>query len=480
MNPSLEPVTAKGGHLVLPLQRPQYMVPEAFGTALAWSMFSVELKKQKDSPRVLALQYRADDRSSTKTLDFRRTDPVTDPVKLAEFAQALAVEGLKAEVDQNRLAEAVANSICGIRPEKSKSQSAASLTVGTALLQNVIGIAGSKGAPNLGAIIEGLFGLGQERGLPALGAAQLWARATDRRVQIDPVLNAIDKAVRSTLLDSQPKLLAAASSDPETRKWIGLLDQTPFTWFHRMWERITGDEWVEALPARVWVDWASTILRLGLGMGFLWEAAWNETVARRVISGDRLSWEGLRSSVPDPLPWRSDLAQTSVRDVASLLGRRSKRSEPIRTHLDKWIKDNKLETEDIESVLAAMSSDRELRESLTKDLGGVLPKKSNLWEAIRYTLLVREESGQFADHYGLLRTRGRYLMPDPGTEWIAVVASLCCPGPSTSTDLGNVMSSLAELGLKPDLTDVVVLLERAGLARGSADADQGVVVQSAF
>jgi hypothetical protein len=42
------------------------------------------------------------------------------------------------------------------------------------------------------------------------------------------------------------------------------------------------------------------------------------------------------------------------------------------------------------------------------------------------------------------------------------------------------MTSLAELGLKPDLTDVVVLLERAGLARGSADADQGVVVQSAF
>jgi hypothetical protein len=135
----------------------------------------------------------------------------------------------------------------------------------------------------------------------------------------------------------------------------------------------------------------------------------------------------------------------------------------------------------LEKVLSRMSADEALVSELTATLGSAPQKKSNLWEAIRYSLMVRDESGPYADHYGILRSRGsRYLIPDPGTEWIAVVASLCCPGPSSQTDLGEVMRSLRELGLRPELSEVVNLLERAGLARGSADADQGVIVESAF
>ncbi len=36
----------------------------------------------------------------------------------------------------------------------------------------------------------------------------------------------------------------------------------------------------------------------------------------------------------------------------------------------------------------------------------------------------RDSSGPSADHYGLLSSAGRYLMVDPGTEWMAVVASI--------------------------------------------------------
>ena len=69
---------------------------------------------------------------------------------------------------------------------------------------------------------------------------------------------------------------------------------------------------------------------------------------------------------------------------------------------------------------------------------------------------------------------------DPGTEWIAVVASLACGAPGQESNVRNVMDSLAELGMQPELNDLIALLERAGLARGSADADQAVIVHSAF
>lgn len=46
--------------------------------------------------------------------------------------------------------------------------------------------------------------------------------------------------------------------------------------------------------------------------------------------------------------------------------------------------------------------------------------------------------------------------------------------------MGRVLLGLDELGIRPGLADLIRLLEKAGLARGSADADQGVIVQSAF
>ncbi|KQQ93800.1 hypothetical protein ASF62_06280 [Leifsonia sp. Leaf325] len=103
-----------------------------------------------------------------------------------------------------------------------------------------------------------------------------------------------------------------------------------------------------------------------------------------------------------------------------------------------------------------------------------------MWEAIRYALRTRDAAGPFADYFGVLRQSGRYLTVEPGTEWIAVVASLACEKPGGSTDVATVIQALEEMGLRPELADLVALLERAGLARGSADADQGVVVESAF
>jgi len=46
--------------------------------------------------------------------------------------------------------------------------------------------------------------------------------------------------------------------------------------------------------------------------------------------------------------------------------------------------------------------------------------------------------------------------------------------------VATLMLNLEELGLRPEAGDLIRLLEKAGLARGSADADRGVIIESAF
>ena len=95
--------------------------------------------------------------------------------------------------------------------------------------------------------------------------------------------------------------------------------------------------------------------------------------------------------------------------------------------------------------------------------------------------MTRDESGPFADHYGLLRTRGRSaLVVEPGIEWAALVASLACGSPGAIRDVAAVLRSLRALGVSPETRDLISLLEKAGLTRGSADADSGLEVHSAY
>ena len=61
-----------------------------------------------------------------------------------------------------------------------------------------------------------------------------------------------------------------------------------------------------------------------------------------------------------------------------------------------------------------------------------------------------------------------------------MIASLACDKPGGTTTLGAVKERLNYLGLKPDNSELLHELEKAGLARGSADADEAIQVRSAF
>lgn len=461
--------------IYLKINRPQYVsVPEGFISSLAWKVF--EWKPTHISgEKPVAMMFRAKGQTGTQHFDLWETAP--EGAELEKLGLALKEAGIGPKpLDSSILALSVLNSVTGIRAEKSTLQAASPLTPGFALMQNMRGIQKSKNPPDLAEILESLYAFGG--GELSSGVARGWLRAASYRCEIDPLLSAMDQAVRKTLLRNE--IQAKVFLDDDIAIINVLYPSTPFTWFRRSWDRLTSEEWVEALPARVWVDWATAVLRLALGMGFLWEAAWYETLARKLLSEVPFTQADVLNDVPQILPWKSSRSSVSVRDVASVLVWRVHKGAGVRRIVDGWLQDNASPELSFDDAIKGMQIDTELKTDLTTALGSQKRNAPNTWEAIKYALQTRDVAGPFADYYGLLRPNGRFLTVSPGTEWMAVVASLACQKPGGTTHVGALMDDLAELGLHPELADVVTLLERAGLARGSADADLGVQIKSAF
>ncbi len=476
----------EGRHLVLPLNRPQYVAaPEAFVSALAWNHHMATFEPPPVAGHELAVMYIIPS-GSTKTLEYRPTYPTDDGVR--RFGEALNSAGVRAEGDEQApLARAIVEGLRGVRAEESKAQAAAPVSEATALLQNLAGFSRSANPPALGTILETLFSLGLTSSDDNQTASGLWTKAVLHRCKVDRLIRAIDLATAGTLLSSGPTDVLPAKSlqenIDEARAWRGLLAETPFSWFSEMWSTLTQPQWVEAMPARVWTDWATTVLRMGFGMGYLWEAAWYENIGRALQDSTDLSWDALVGRMGATLPWAPSSAGFSVRDVRSRLAWRTRRSKGLRDAIRSWVEVNDADQEPLGDVLGEMAGDAAFVSKLQRALSSNDKSSAteNLWEAVQYALKIRKDSGEFADYFGLLRTHGRrWATLDPGTEWMAVMASLSCGAPGSECDLERVVTSLTHVGLRPQLPDLVALLERAGLARGSADADLGLRVGSAY
>ncbi|WP_413248747.1 hypothetical protein [Sinomonas flava] len=480
--------------LRLPFKRPEYFsVPELLISSLAHRAHH----RLADSPPIghgpdtirptksVGYMYRADPRQ-TSALEVRTTFP--QHAELTALGDELKRRGLESDGPGSMLAEAVARSVLGIRLDKTGFQPASPLTPALALLQDPRGVLVKAGPPDFADILESMFAVGaSDDGQDSVTAR--WMSAADRRLEVDPILRGIDASIDVAVLHSayerRDDLLGLGHE--EARVWAGQFSGTPYSWFNRAWAKLTSDAWVDALPARVWVDWATTVLRLTMGLGFLWEASWYENLARAVI--DRAvpsTFRELASGVDEPLPWRSRRAAIGTRDVASHIKHRISRGEKARNNLIEWIDEYEKDGHDLSRMTATeflrrVADEARPREVLSRGMNSSVVAGKTVHETVKYGLQARQSSGEFADYYGILRSHGRrWVLVDPGTEWISVVASLTCPGPSESCTVGDVLTDLTALGMRPEIRDLVELLERAGLARGSADADNAVVVESAF
>lgn len=478
------------------LKRPEYVpYPEGFLSDMYWSIFSVdgwEDRVGETDSRILGLIYDSEGQDGGKKVFLQSTRPTPDDER---WPEGLRSAGLSMIDHRELKSRAITASLLGVRAGLARRRPSSPLSPNIALLQNRYGIFAKSGPPNLVAIVEEIYRLGALSNgvLPenVESASSLLVRAAQHRLDQDDFLRTIDQAVMLGIFPN-----GRVEARPQDQQFAGLTEQSllpidnPFSWFYRSWNRLTSNEWIDALPAKRWSDWATTLIRNAVGFGYLWEMRWCELIARRIIAvrnganADDSLRSICRSMQAVPLvSWEPTSSSVERRDVASSLKALVERGVHVRRILADLIpKENTEET--VDKALARISGNSDATEQLAlaleRDEGFTSPAK-NLWETVRYALGIRLETGQFADHYGLLRRRGkRYLMIDPDTEWIAVVASMACGSPSLRCTLSEVRSELSMLGLEPSVSELLLQLERSGLARSSPDADDAVYVEAAF
>lgn len=410
-------------------------------------------------------------------------------------------DGLKVSGVQCEAAAAhnvLARAIRGVLPTKGRTVAAAPLTPHVSLMQNTVGMTRKAHPFNVSGALEQIYSLGSTGGLTT-SAASRWLEAAMAKVEGDPLLQALDQAASQVLTDrlSGTPDFQPVKSPSDPARWAGFLpERTPFRWFHESWNILMTPSWAAQLPPRVWVDWSTAILRLAIGFAYLWEAAWYERLATHLLSEEveLLSHTALAESVYEVLPWRPRGESVSVRDVVSPMRSRIARGVAVRRVLTDLTLAQSSGSSSPAQKLKDLSFDegmQAVREMLQPKAGGALrsdlltamtsSRVDNVWEAVRYALATRSDSGSQADFFGLLRNAGpRYAVVEPGTEWTALLAGLAAREPGESSTVAEVLYQLAQLGLHPPLAEVILLLEEAGLARGSADADQAVTVQSPF
>ena len=388
------------------------------------------------------------------------------------------------------------------------------LTPALALSQNGTGVLRKTGPANIGQILDAIYLLGDsnsgEDRAKELASTRLH-KATQLRLENDEFLNRLDSAVMAGIHSAWDSNEYKSNDgleyfEKEPKKpWddmtmhAGFSNSTPFRWFWESWNSITNSDWVEALPARKWLDWASTVLRSGFAFSLLWALRWYEGMGRSICNenGYRLDprpdtiseQDFLIYKVSEPVEglirWAPRHYGSGHADINSPLLKQIKIGTSIYTLLfgkDGYFKENPdLLKEPFHEVSESMAP------TIKGDIFNSLYPTANtmtnnsMRESIRDTLRPRGETGRTVDHYSFFRAgKGRYWRIEPATEWIAVIASLACDKPGGTTTLGAVKERLNYLGLKPDNSELLHELEKAGLARGSADADEAIQVRSAF
>lgn len=461
--------------LSLPLKRPQYVpAPEVLVSALVWGTGHWAY----GDDAIQASRFRG---VSAAKPDVLTTAP-EDVQEVSDFAGHLRDGGMQTEASDTTLVEAFVNGITGVKSQKAKSVPVSPMTTQLALAQSVRGALGAKNPPDVGGILESMFVLGHNSDSTDTSdsMAGMWVAAADRRLADDPVLRAVDRAMAAA------SGLVAPAEDPVSQDrvghsvWAGRLHDTPFGWLHDHWRKITSPEWVDALPPRVWIDWCSTLLRMGIAFGYLFENRWYEAVGRSILTEEDVPPAVLTSGSP-LLLWPGSRLPVSSRNVKPEMRRVVANGVLARAVLNEHF-DKDFARIALGDALDDVRGDRHVKQSMREALGGrAWPGAcKNMYETILYSVQQRVASTE-ADYYGLLRQHGnRYSVVQPGTEWIAVMASLACDHPGGETHIGKVLSTLAQLGLHPELMELVKALEGAGLAQGSADADHGVRVRSAY
>lgn len=480
----------------LGLRRLGYMAsPELPLVALAWARVDPSVvarlcwpPDQDDRRRVF--RYESGETSQHRRILVASTRPASGTAPLQRFSRALARNSMLTPERADVLATACLDALRGVGQENKRGMSAVPVTLQSALLQDPAGLLGKANPPDFAAAFEEFWHLGGgPRGGVLDNLQRVHARITRGSGAIRQFLELLNRSlseanVHGPFLD-QPIMLNEGERDlslPAIPKWWtpAIRNASPFSWFVLAWNRLCSDEWVDALPPRRWVDWASGVFRMATGMAYLWEAKALAALVRSSRRGDSWQPNWIENALALPiLEWR-DEGTVSARDVRGAMDALISTGEQLRDKLARINTRHELDSEGLWQYLAEACREPDFTAVLS-GTGESLSSEKNLLETVRYALATRRSTTEDTDQYGFLELRGtRYWVPDPSTEWTAMIASLAAEGPGRTVRLREVRRSLRALGIEVSVPTLTRALEATGLTRGSSDAEQALLVSTAY
>jgi len=479
------------------LNRPQYISsPEGTQAAMAWSLKPErkELTKEEDGKiKPVGYVYEKTSRAKKKLSTIFVRPTIEGSGDSSELKSKL--EAARFELEQivpRVLYDSLKNSLKGVVPPKAVGISAVPLCQGAAFLQDPVGILGAENPPNYGAIVRQLYGLGLGPDDPIeTDPIQIWYKALgNRSSNLQTVLQIATELKWKSVIKELPTVNNGEDLVKPPR-WLENIDSTPFRWFKNAWENFCADEWRQSLPERRWSEWASGLLRTGIGLGFLWEARFYKRLAQALVTNDKTMMDEILSSQEPLLSWEDNTKPISSLDQNPFIRETVADGLKAMAEIDRLLKksggkitEEKIKTFKEADTLAPWIS--WARDTLGQELDhlekcfGTKPTnkaENNTLETIVFSLQSRQEMGNNIDYLGLIKRKSRrILVVEPGPEWIVLLASLTAGKPGEVTTLARLRKELARLGLKPSREILIAELERAGLTKGSHDAEDAIEV----
>ena len=487
---------------LLDLGRPEYLKsPEMALSALVWSLLG-ENKSMGIGPG-RGLVYHERIPSGSTRLEIKKVLPPVPGFyeSLYNEYESLGLDVTRSSMGNSEIIKSLLYNIVGTQPTKAKSFSCLPINPAASLLQDLRGIQGKTGPANFAKIIQQIYQLGCYTPGKQETAASIWYRqlASESTQDIFKFLVDALKLVgphRDEEITIPEVKTFLCGDDFKPTQWLRNTPN-PFQWFYLSWNTFCKEEWTKSLPRRKWVDWASGIVRTSLGMCYLWEVNFFKKLGTQLIGNNKNSPSDAASFVlssNEPLiNWIGPEFPITIRDNNSRIIRLVRTGLGVRGVLSNWMRslgDNTFNRDykSIDGLSNWIEDARSLIENEQKreiewqyNTSNDTATMRNTKELINYSLTSRGEYGKNADFYNLLsRKSNRFLVVDPGGEWVVLMSSLAAKLPANPTTLAILKKSFSQLGIYFNRKQLVKELEKSGLSKSSHDADEALEIKPSY
>jgi hypothetical protein len=522
----------------IPLQRPEYTKQsEALLTDLIWHSNGSSLSRDdtaspgstgylrklanlKRKDKSLPAMHRLIPRHVTGNTHVIQTFPVAQNANIDQVVAA--------PTGASSLTKAFLESILAPKSRGDRSIACVPIHPQAVVFQSLQGLVNKNAPPNMADAIEvmGQLGGATYNGEVATKFLELLTTSTKPSEGLTGLLDALFPVIAKYTWESLPTLPTVESISPQNPSlpaWPSSIQPlqpsssqsfplmpahklTPFNWFWENWKTLydpaTG--WFDKLPSRRFIDWSLCLLRTGLAFSYLWEADFFCKLQACII--EKVKTPGLSRELDSLLamfregPSLAIFEKPSVpirqKDTWKSLSSQLARGYEVRKILKNWL-DQHLQPSTAPQSFSRFDAFVEywlnttptsLLENLVHELQSIDLKPDtaiNTKYFVRYLLQPRSSSDDLvdqADFYYLARTNSKEssFWFQPGPEWLVVVTSLQCKKPGGKCTLRNVLDDISRLGIQVERSVLVSMLEEAGLSMDSPDADNALVINSAF